>query len=62
MLVAKISKLCAALLITLEYIHNFFDGAAKLFSDLYLAKFLDTSTKSFHVQCHIHAPVVSRLI
>jgi len=27
--------------------YNYFDGPTKLFSDLYLAKFLDTSEKSF---------------
>jgi len=28
---------------------NYFDGLTKLFSDHYLAKFLDTLTKSFFV-------------
>jgi len=30
----------------LSFLHNYFDGPAK-FSDLYLAKFLDISAKSF---------------
>jgi len=29
----------------LSVLHNYFDCPTKLFSDLYLAKFLDTSTK-----------------
>jgi len=32
---------------SLHVLHNYFDGLTKLFSDLYLAKFLDISTKSF---------------
>jgi len=31
----------------MSFSHNYFDGSTKLFSDLCLAKFLDTSTKSF---------------
>jgi len=31
----------------LNFPHNYFDGSTKLFSDLYLSKFLDTLTKSF---------------
>jgi len=31
----------------LNFLHNYLDGPIKLFSDLYLAKFLDTSAKSF---------------
>jgi len=45
-LVAKISKFFAALLILLKR-SNYFDSLTKLFSDLYLPKFLDTSTKMF---------------
>jgi len=40
------SKFFAALLIILEFSHNY-DGPTKLFLDLYLPKFLDTSAKSF---------------
>jgi len=29
----------------LRILHNYFDGVTKLFSDLYLAAFLDISTK-----------------
>ena len=29
------------------FVRNYFDSPLKLFSDLHLAKFLDTSTKSF---------------
>jgi len=31
----------------LSILHNYFDDPTKLFSDLYLAKFLDTSAKPF---------------
>ena len=31
----------------LSILHNYFDDPTKLFSDLYLAKFLDTSENSF---------------
>jgi len=41
------SKLFTVLLIMLEIPINYFDGPTNLFSDLSLAKFLDTSTKSF---------------
>jgi len=40
---AKMSKFFAALFM---FLHNYFDDSTKLFSDLYLAKFLDTSVKS----------------
>jgi len=30
----------------LSVLHNYFDGQTKLFSDLYPAKFLDTSAKN----------------
>jgi len=45
-LIVRISTLFAALIIMLE-LYNYFDGLIKLFSDLYLAKFLDISTKPF---------------
>jgi len=35
------------LAISLSNLHNYFDNPNKLFSNLYLAKFLDTSTKPF---------------
>jgi len=35
------------LTIRLSVLHNYFDDLTKLFSDLYLAKFLDSSAKSF---------------
>jgi len=31
----------------LNVLHNYFDGLIKLFSNLYLTKFLDTSNRSF---------------
>jgi len=37
----------------LSFLHNYFHGSTKLFSDLYLAKFLDTSVKSFF-SCNCH--------
>jgi len=33
---------------SLSVLHNYFDDPAKLFSDLYLAKFLDISAKLFY--------------
>jgi len=41
------SKLFATLSSCLSVLHNYFDDPTKLFSDLYLAKFLDTSAKLF---------------
>jgi len=35
------------LAISLNVLHNYFNDPTKLFSDLYLAKFLDVSVKSF---------------
>jgi len=35
------------LAISLNVLRNYFDNSLKLFSDLYLAKCLDTSAKSF---------------
>jgi len=32
---------------SLSILHNYFNSPTKLFLDLYLAEFLDTSTKSF---------------
>jgi len=32
---------------SLSVLHNYFDSPTKLFSDLYLVKFLDTSMKLF---------------
>jgi len=47
-LVAKISKFFATLLIMLKYsISDYFDSVTKLFSDLYLSKFLVTLAKLF---------------
>ena len=45
--IARMSKFFAALPIMFEFLPNYFDGSTKLFSDLYLAKFLDTAAKSF---------------
>jgi len=36
----------------LSFLHNYFDGLTKLFSNLYLAKFLDISAKSFFSCTH----------
>jgi len=36
----------------LSVLHNYFDGPTKLFSDLYPAKFLDTSAKPFFLYCN----------
>jgi len=40
-------KLLATLSSTFKHLHNYFDGQTKLYSNLYLAKFLDTSAKLF---------------
>jgi len=36
----------------LSYLHNYFDYPTKLFSELYVAKFLDMSIKSFFPCIH----------
>jgi len=41
------TKNFAILTTSLNVLHNYFDSSIKLFSDLYLAKFLDTSIKPF---------------
>jgi len=43
----NIAKNFDILVINVSVLHNYFDGSTKLFSDLYLVKFLNTSTKSF---------------
>jgi len=40
--------------------HNYFENPTKLFSDLYPAKFSDTSTKPVHVE--IHSKCVSQFL
>jgi len=42
------------ILATLSVLHNYFDGLTKLFLNLYLAKFLDISAKSFFTCRKIH--------
>ena len=44
---------------SLGVLDNYFDGLAKLFSDLQLAKFLDTSTKLFF-RCYLENINISR--
>jgi len=46
-LVARMSKFFAAFSLHLNSLRNYFDGPTKLFSDLYVVKFLDTSAKPF---------------
>jgi len=48
-LIARTSKLFAVLFSMLEILilRNYFNNPTKLFLDVYLAKFLDTSAKSF---------------
>jgi len=44
---------CLNILATnLNVLHNYFDSPTKLFSDLYLAKFLDISAKLFFPCMH----------
>jgi len=38
----------------LSVLHNYFDGLTKLFSDLYLVEFLDTSTKMFFLYTNLY--------
>jgi len=40
----NVAKSFDILATNLSVLHNYFDGPAKLFSDLYLVKFLNTST------------------
>jgi len=42
---SNVAKSFDNLAISLSVLHNYFDRLTKLFSDLYLAKFLDTSSK-----------------
>jgi len=44
-IIRKVIKSFDILTISLSVLHNYFDDATKLFSDLHLAKFLDTSVK-----------------
>jgi len=39
---------------SLSVLHNYFDSLTKLFLDLYLAKFSDTSAKSFFPYIYIY--------
>jgi len=41
----------------LNVLHNYFDSLIKLFSDLYLAKFLDTSAKPFF-PCNYYKAII----
>jgi len=50
------SKVLTFLITNLSVLHNYFDGSNKsIFSDLYLAKFLDTSKRSFHSYLDTHS-------
>jgi len=42
-----LQKVLSILATNLSILHNYFDSPIKLFTHLYLAKFLDTSVKSF---------------
>jgi len=44
-MMSNIVKYFDILLISLSVLGNYFDSTTKLFSDLYVAKFLDTSAK-----------------
>jgi len=44
---SNVAKNFDILVASLIVLHNYFDNSTKSFSDLYLAKFLDTSAKSF---------------
>jgi len=45
-LAARMLKLFAAFIERLSVLHNYFGNPTKLFSELYLIKFLDTSAKT----------------
>jgi len=55
------SKLFATLLIMLEILHNYFYSLIKLFSDLYLTKFLNTLTKIILSMCVFEKNIVLNL-
>jgi len=42
----------------LSILHNYFDGPAKLFSNQYLTKFLDTLAKSFFTGRYVQLPFI----
>jgi len=44
---SDVTKNFNILVTSLNVLYNYFDGPTKLFSVLYLTKFLDTSAKSF---------------
>jgi len=44
---SNVKKNFDILAISLSVLYNYFDGSTKLFSVLYVAKFLNTSAKSF---------------
>jgi len=46
-LVARMSNFFAVFALHLSSLRNYFNGPTKLFSDLYVVKFLDTSAKLF---------------
>jgi len=46
-MISNVAKNLDILAISLNVLHYYFDSLIKLFSDLYFAKFLDTSAKSF---------------
>jgi len=52
-LIARVLKLFQLCHQCLSILHYYFDGPTKLFSDLYLAKFLNTSAKSFFREINI---------
>jgi len=49
-LIVKTSKLFIVYIIHYAILYNYFDYSAKLFSDLYLTKFLDTSETNLSLQ------------
>jgi len=48
---SNVAKNFYILVISLNVLHIYFDAPTKLFSDLYLAKFLDTSAKYMFFPC-----------
>jgi len=59
----KLQKSFNILAISLNVLRNYFDGPqTKLFSDLYLTKFLDTWVKSFFLLCVYRYQYVLRIL
>jgi len=61
-LVTRMSKFFAVLSSCLSILHNYFDDPTKLFSDLHVGKFLDTSVKNFFLPFFLIFEIRCRIV